>query len=69
MFTAEECFQIVAGNSLLLAVVLIVHAIVYTQAPDWNEELQTARDLPQGSLEERLQRDKTILQVNINAVI
>uniref|UniRef100_A0A3B4BDJ6 Clu domain-containing protein n=1 Tax=Periophthalmus magnuspinnatus TaxID=409849 RepID=A0A3B4BDJ6_9GOBI len=28
------------------------------QAPDWNEELQAARDLPQGSLEERLQRDK-----------
>lgn len=35
-----------------------------TQAPDWNEELQTARDLPQGSLEERLQRDKALLQVN-----
>ncbi|XP_037536384.1 clustered mitochondria protein homolog [Nematolebias whitei] len=34
------------------------------QAPDWNEELQAARDLPQGSLEERLQRDKTLLQVN-----
>ncbi|XP_023149940.2 clustered mitochondria protein homolog [Amphiprion ocellaris] len=35
-----------------------------TQAPDWNEELQAARDLPQGSLEERLQRDRTLLQVN-----
>ncbi|XP_030592954.1 clustered mitochondria protein homolog [Archocentrus centrarchus] len=35
-----------------------------TQAPDWNEELQAARDLPQGSLEERLQRDKAVLQVN-----
>ncbi|KAK5871401.1 hypothetical protein PBY51_004285 [Eleginops maclovinus] len=35
-----------------------------TQAPDWNEELQAARDLPQGSLEERLLRDKTLLQVN-----
>ncbi|XP_034072275.1 clustered mitochondria protein homolog isoform X1 [Gymnodraco acuticeps] len=35
-----------------------------TQAPDWNEELQAARDLPQGSLEERLRRDKTLLQVN-----
>ncbi|KAM4579135.1 clustered mitochondria protein homolog [Fundulus diaphanus] len=34
------------------------------QAPDWNEELQAARDLPQGSLDERLQRDKTLLQVN-----
>uniref|UniRef100_A0A3B4BB70 Clu domain-containing protein n=1 Tax=Periophthalmus magnuspinnatus TaxID=409849 RepID=A0A3B4BB70_9GOBI len=34
------------------------------QAPDWNEELQAARDLPQGSLEERLQRDKALLQVN-----
>uniref|UniRef100_I3K7Q7 Clustered mitochondria protein homolog n=1 Tax=Oreochromis niloticus TaxID=8128 RepID=I3K7Q7_ORENI len=32
--------------------------------PDWNEELQAARDLPQGSLEERLQRDKAVLQVN-----
>uniref|UniRef100_A0A3Q4GK75 Clustered mitochondria protein homolog n=1 Tax=Neolamprologus brichardi TaxID=32507 RepID=A0A3Q4GK75_NEOBR len=30
--------------------------------PDWNEELQAARDLPQGSLEERLQRDKAVLQ-------
>ncbi|XP_068994474.1 clustered mitochondria protein homolog [Embiotoca jacksoni] len=35
-----------------------------TQALDWNEELQAARDLPQGSLEERLQRDKALLQVN-----
>ncbi|XP_048834447.1 clustered mitochondria protein homolog [Brienomyrus brachyistius] len=34
------------------------------QAPDWNEELQTARDLPQGSLEERLHRDRVLLQVN-----
>ncbi|KAM6931004.1 clustered mitochondria protein homolog [Xenentodon cancila] len=35
-----------------------------TQAPDWNEELQAARDLPQGTLEERLQKDKALLQVN-----
>ncbi|KAM3610958.1 uncharacterized protein V6R79_011205 [Siganus canaliculatus] len=35
-----------------------------TQAPDWNEELQAARDLPRGTLEERLQRDKAMLQVN-----
>lgn len=34
------------------------------QAPDWNEELQAARDLPQGSLEEKLQRDKALLQIN-----
>uniref|UniRef100_A0A8D3BSF1 Clu domain-containing protein n=1 Tax=Scophthalmus maximus TaxID=52904 RepID=A0A8D3BSF1_SCOMX len=34
------------------------------QTPDWNEELQAARDLPQGSLEERLQKDRTLLQVN-----
>uniref|UniRef100_A0A096LQ32 Clustered mitochondria protein homolog n=2 Tax=Poecilia formosa TaxID=48698 RepID=A0A096LQ32_POEFO len=34
------------------------------QTPDWNEELQAARDLSQGSLEERLQRDKVLLQVN-----
>ncbi|XP_072538059.1 clustered mitochondria protein homolog [Salminus brasiliensis] len=34
------------------------------QAPDWNEELQAARDLPQSTLEERLQRDKALLQVN-----
>ncbi|XP_036434727.1 clustered mitochondria protein homolog [Colossoma macropomum] len=35
-----------------------------TQAPDWNEEMQAARDLPQTTLEERLQRDKALLQVN-----
>uniref|UniRef100_A0A3P9IQH1 Si:ch211-166a6.5 n=1 Tax=Oryzias latipes TaxID=8090 RepID=A0A3P9IQH1_ORYLA len=35
-----------------------------TQAPDWNEELQGARDLPQESLEERVQRDRAVLQVN-----
>lgn len=35
-----------------------------TQAPDWNEELQAARDLPIGNLEERLQRDRSLLQVN-----
>ncbi|XP_051524200.1 clustered mitochondria protein homolog isoform X2 [Myxocyprinus asiaticus] len=35
-----------------------------TQAPDWNKELQAARDLPQRSLEERLQRDRALLQVN-----
>ncbi|XP_030629328.1 clustered mitochondria protein homolog isoform X2 [Chanos chanos] len=34
------------------------------QAPDWNEELQAARDLPQTTLEERLQRERTLLQVN-----
>lgn len=34
------------------------------QTPDWNEELQAAKDLPVGTLEERLQRDKTLLQVN-----
>uniref|UniRef100_A0A6Q2XTC5 Clu domain-containing protein n=1 Tax=Esox lucius TaxID=8010 RepID=A0A6Q2XTC5_ESOLU len=34
------------------------------QAPDWNEELQAARDLPQRNLEERLQRDRALLQVN-----
>lgn len=36
---------------------------VHIQAPDWNEELQAARDLPLGSLEERLQRDRALLQV------
>ncbi|KAJ8263508.1 hypothetical protein COCON_G00159650 [Conger conger] len=35
-----------------------------SQAPDWNDELQAARDLPQGSTEERLQRDRALLQVN-----
>lgn len=35
----------------------------YVQAPDWNEDLQAARDLPIGTLEERLQRDKALLQV------
>nr|XP_046243227.1 clustered mitochondria protein homolog [Scatophagus argus]XP_046243228.1 clustered mitochondria protein homolog [Scatophagus argus] len=35
-----------------------------TQAPDWNEELQAARDRPVGTLEERLQRDRALLQVN-----
>ncbi|XP_028852284.1 clustered mitochondria protein homolog [Denticeps clupeoides] len=35
-----------------------------SQAPDWNEELQAARDLPHGSLEERLERDRAVLQVN-----
>ncbi|XP_026199625.1 clustered mitochondria protein homolog isoform X2 [Anabas testudineus] len=43
-----------------------------SQVPDWNEELQAARDLPQGGLEERLQRDRTLLQVNsafVKAVI
>ncbi|XP_026766552.3 clustered mitochondria protein homolog [Pangasianodon hypophthalmus] len=35
-----------------------------SQAPDWNEEMQTARDLPQTTLEERLQREKALLQVN-----
>ncbi|XP_057213584.1 clustered mitochondria protein homolog isoform X1 [Triplophysa rosa] len=35
-----------------------------TQAPDWNKEIQAARDLPQRSLEERLQRDRALLQVN-----
>lgn len=35
-----------------------------TRAPDWNEELQAARDLPQRSLEERLHRDRALLQVN-----
>ncbi|XP_049907229.1 clustered mitochondria protein homolog [Epinephelus moara] len=35
-----------------------------TQTPDWNEELQVARNLPQGSLEERLQRERALLQVN-----
>ncbi|KAG7481055.1 hypothetical protein MATL_G00062720 [Megalops atlanticus] len=35
-----------------------------TQAPDWNEELQAARDLPKGSVEERLLRDRALLQVN-----
>uniref|UniRef100_A0A4W6G9E7 Si:ch211-166a6.5 n=1 Tax=Lates calcarifer TaxID=8187 RepID=A0A4W6G9E7_LATCA len=34
------------------------------QAPDWNEELQAARDLPQGTREERLQRDRAVIQVN-----
>ncbi|XP_071338904.1 clustered mitochondria protein homolog [Trachinotus anak] len=34
------------------------------QTPDWNEELQAARDLPHGSLEERLQRDRALIQVN-----
>ncbi|KAA0714413.1 Clustered mitochondria protein -like protein [Triplophysa tibetana] len=35
-----------------------------SQAPDWNKEIQAARDLPQRSLEERLQRDRALLQVN-----
>lgn len=34
------------------------------QVLDWNKELQAARDLPQRSLEERLQRDRALLQVN-----
>ncbi|XP_068594440.1 clustered mitochondria protein homolog [Brachionichthys hirsutus] len=34
------------------------------QAPDWNEELQVARDLPLRTVEERLQRDRALLQVN-----
>ncbi|XP_028269031.1 clustered mitochondria protein homolog [Parambassis ranga] len=43
---------------------LIVDEQAAAQAPDWNEELQVARDLPQGTLEERLQRDRALLQVN-----
>ncbi|KAJ8379812.1 hypothetical protein SKAU_G00005900 [Synaphobranchus kaupii] len=35
-----------------------------SQAPDWNDELQAARDLPQGTAEERLLRDRALLQVN-----
>uniref|UniRef100_A0A3B5MG32 Clu domain-containing protein n=1 Tax=Xiphophorus couchianus TaxID=32473 RepID=A0A3B5MG32_9TELE len=35
----------------------------FTTLKNWNEELQAARDLSQGSLEERLQRDKVLLQV------
>lgn len=35
----------------------------HVQAPDWNEEFQAARDLPVSSLEERLQRDRALLQV------
>ncbi|XP_057687398.1 clustered mitochondria protein homolog [Corythoichthys intestinalis] len=34
------------------------------QAPDWNEELQVAKDRPQTTLEERLQRERALLQVN-----
>ncbi|KAL4646532.1 hypothetical protein GN956_G10055 [Arapaima gigas] len=34
------------------------------QAPDWNEELQAARDLSQSTLEDRLLRDRAMLQVN-----
>ncbi|XP_077570768.1 clustered mitochondria protein homolog [Stigmatopora nigra] len=34
------------------------------QTPDWNEELQVARDRPQTCLEERLQRERALLQVN-----
>ncbi|CAN9513275.1 unnamed protein product [Ophioblennius macclurei] len=34
------------------------------QAPDWNEELQAARDLPARTLEERLHRDRALLQIN-----
>ncbi|KAJ8285626.1 hypothetical protein GJAV_G00029030 [Gymnothorax javanicus] len=34
------------------------------QAPDWNDELQAARDMPRRSIEERLQRDRALLQVN-----
>ncbi|MBN3306854.1 CLU protein, partial [Amia calva] len=34
------------------------------QTPDWNEELQAARDLPQSSREERLLRAQALLQVN-----
>nr|XP_057926888.1 clustered mitochondria protein homolog isoform X1 [Doryrhamphus excisus] len=34
------------------------------QAPDWNEELQAARDLPQTNQEERLRRERALLQVN-----
>ncbi|XP_029016845.1 clustered mitochondria protein homolog [Betta splendens] len=34
------------------------------QVPDWNEELQAARNLSQRTLEERLLREKTLLQVN-----
>ncbi|XP_040010315.1 clustered mitochondria protein homolog isoform X2 [Xiphias gladius] len=41
-----------------------VDELAARQALDWNEELQAARDLPQGSLEERLQRDRALLQVN-----
>lgn len=37
--------------------------VVHAQAPDWNDELQTARDLPQGSIEERLLRERALLQV------
>ncbi|XP_061906811.1 clustered mitochondria protein homolog [Entelurus aequoreus] len=35
-----------------------------SQAPDWNEELQAAKDLPQTNQEERLHREKALLQVN-----
>lgn len=42
--------------------------LFFLQAPDWNEELQVARDLPQGTLEERLHRDRALLQVTITTV-
>ncbi|KAL2092562.1 hypothetical protein ACEWY4_012360 [Coilia grayii] len=37
---------------------------IIPETPDWNEELQAARGLPQKTLEERLQRDRAIQQVN-----
>ncbi|XP_076125584.1 clustered mitochondria protein homolog [Alosa pseudoharengus] len=43
---------------------LAIQEHIIPETPDWNEELQAARDLPQRSLEERLQRDRAIQQVN-----
>ncbi|KAM8866783.1 clustered mitochondria protein homolog [Synchiropus picturatus] len=43
---------------------LVVDEQLANQGTDWNEELQAARDLPQSTLEERLQRERALLQVN-----
>ncbi|XP_031426563.1 clustered mitochondria protein homolog [Clupea harengus] len=43
---------------------LAIQQHISPETPDWNEELQAARDLPHKTLEERLQRDRAIQQVN-----
>lgn len=48
---------------MLLRTLNVTWCVFNVQTPDWNEELQAARDLPDSSLEERLQRDRALLQV------
>jgi len=54
---------------LRLVMLKLMCCVLSSQSRDWNEELQRCRELPRNSLQERLQRERSLFKVTPQIIL